>query len=102
MLQSLNSLKKWLDDLELTACQGVLLPTIINRGTRTGMNSKGRNHVCSIKSLRTPVLNRINKIIIKKRGLFSLTELDATTTQRRSTVTSRMQLQTEKETKQRD
>jgi hypothetical protein len=31
------------------------------------MNSKRRNHVCSIKPLRTPVSNRINKIIIKRR-----------------------------------
>jgi hypothetical protein len=35
------------------------------------MNSKGRNHVCSIKLLGTPVSNKINKIIIKKRGLSS-------------------------------
>jgi hypothetical protein len=34
------------------------------------MNSKGRNHVCSIKPLGMSVSNRINKIIIK-RGLSS-------------------------------
>jgi hypothetical protein len=102
LLQSLDSLKKWLHGLELIACQGVLLPMIINRGTRTGMNSKGRNHVRNIKSLRTPVPNRINKIIIEKEGFLPLMELDATTTQWRSTVTLRMRLQTEKETKQRD
>jgi hypothetical protein len=67
LLQSLDSLKKWLDGLKLIACQGVLLPTIINQGTRTGMKSKGRNHVRSIKPLRTPVPN---KIIIKKRAFF--------------------------------
>jgi hypothetical protein len=66
------------------------------------MNSKGRNHVCSIKPLRRPVPNKINKIIIKKEVFLSLTELDATTTQRRSTITPRMWLQMEKETKQRD
>jgi hypothetical protein len=65
------------------------------------MNSKRRNHVCSIKALRMPVHNRINKIIIKKEGFLFLIELDATTTQWRSTVTSRMGLQTKKETKQR-
>jgi hypothetical protein len=43
---------------------------IIDRGTRTGMNSKRRNHVCSIKPLGTSILNRINKIIIKKRAFF--------------------------------
>jgi hypothetical protein len=34
------------------------------------MNNKRRNHVYSIKPLRMPVPNRINKIIIK-RGLSS-------------------------------
>jgi hypothetical protein len=102
LFQSLDSLKKRLDGLELIICQRVLLLTIIDQGARTGMNSKGRTHVCSIKPHRTPILNRINKIIIKKEGFLPLTELDATTTQRRSTVTPRMRFQTEKETKQRD
>jgi hypothetical protein len=66
------------------------------------MNNKGRNHVRSIKSLATLVPNSINKIIIKKENFIPLTELDATTTQRRSIVTPRMRLQTEKEAKQRD
>jgi hypothetical protein len=66
------------------------------------MNSKGRNHVRSIKPLRTPVPNRINKIIIEKEGFLPLTELDATTTQQRITVTLRMQFQTEKEIKHGD
>jgi hypothetical protein len=47
LLQSLDSLKKRLDGLELIACQRVLLPTIIDRGTRTRINSKGRNHVAA-------------------------------------------------------
>jgi hypothetical protein len=63
------------------------------------MNSKGRNHVRSIKPLGTPVPNRINKIIIEKEGFLPLMELEATTTQQISTVTSRMQFQIEKETK---
>jgi hypothetical protein len=66
------------------------------------MNSKGRNHVCSIKPLGTPVSNKINKIIIKKENFLPLTELDAITTQRRSIVTPRMRLQMKKEVKQRD
>jgi hypothetical protein len=70
LLQSLDFLKKRLDGLEFIVCQRVLLPTIIDRGTRTGINSKGRNHVCSIKPLRTLIPNRINKIIIKKRTFF--------------------------------
>jgi hypothetical protein len=102
LFQSLDSLKKWLDGLELIVCQGVLLPMIINRGTRIGMNNKGRNHVRGIKPLEMPVPNRINKIIIKKESFLPLMELDATTTQRRSTITPRMRLQIEKETNQRD
>jgi hypothetical protein len=35
------------------------------------MNSKGRNHVCSIKPLGTPIPNRINNIINHRRGLSS-------------------------------
>jgi hypothetical protein len=66
------------------------------------MNNKGRNHVHSRKPLGMSVPNRINKIIIKKESFLPLTELDATTTQRRSTVTPRMRFQMEKETKQRD
>jgi hypothetical protein len=72
---------------------------IINQGTKTGMNSKGRNHVRSIKPLEMLVPNRINKIIIEKEGFLPLTELDATTTQWRSTVTLRMQFQMKKEMK---
>jgi hypothetical protein len=80
LLQSLDPLKKWLDCLEFIARQGILLPTVINRGTKSRMSSKGRNHVHSIKLLGTPVPNRINKIIIKKENFLPLTELDATTT----------------------
>jgi hypothetical protein len=99
LLQSPDSLKKRLDGLELIVCQRVLLPTIIDQGTRTRINSKGRNHVYNIKPLETPIPNRINKIIIKKEGYLPLTKLDATTTQRRSTITPRMRFQMEKETK---
>jgi hypothetical protein len=54
------------------------------------------------KPLGTPISNRINKIIIKEEGFLPLIELDAITTQQRSTVTLRMWLQMKKETKQRD
>jgi phosphoglucomutase len=48
---------------------------IINQGTKTGMDSKGRNHVRSIKPLEMLVPNRINKIIIEKEGFLPLTKL---------------------------
>jgi hypothetical protein len=51
------------------------------------MNSRRRVHVPSVKPLRTPLLDRINKVIIEKQTFFALAKLDPTTTQRRSTVT---------------
>jgi hypothetical protein len=60
------------------------------------MYSKGRDHVHGIKPLRMLVPNRINQIIIKKEIFLPLTELDATTTQRRSIVTTGVWLQTKK------
>jgi hypothetical protein len=74
LLQSPDPLKKWLDCLELIAHHGILLPTVINRGIRSRMNSKGRNHVHSIKPLGMLVLNRINKIIIKNENFLPLTK----------------------------
>jgi hypothetical protein len=65
---------------------------IIDRGSRIGMYSKGRDHVRGIEPLITSVLNRINQIIIKKEIFLPLMELDATTTQRRSIVTLGLRL----------
>jgi hypothetical protein len=76
LLQNPNSLKQWLDLLKLFA----LLLTIIDRGTRIRVNSKSEEHVSSIKPLRTPLLHRINQVIVKKEILFALAELNPTTT----------------------
>jgi hypothetical protein len=44
------------------------------------MNNKSGEHVSSVKPLRTPLLNRINQVIVKKEILFALAELNPTTT----------------------
>ena len=40
LFQSTYPLKKWLDRLELVRRQRDLFPTVINRGTRSRMNSE--------------------------------------------------------------
>jgi hypothetical protein len=59
------------------------------------MNSEGRAHVPSIKPLGTPLLNRINQVIVEKQTLFTLAELNSTTTQSRSITTSGVWFQAE-------
>jgi hypothetical protein len=59
---------------------------VIDHRTRVLMNSKRRVHVPSVKPLGTPLLDRINQVIIKKQTFFALVKLNLTTTQRRSTV----------------
>jgi hypothetical protein len=79
LLQNLDSLKQWPDLLKLFAQQRVLLPTIIDQGTRIRVNSKSREHVSGVKPLGMPLLHRINQVIVKKEILFALIELNPTT-----------------------
>jgi hypothetical protein len=44
------------------------------------VNNKGGEHVSSIKLLGTPLLQRINQVIVKKEILLALAELNPTTT----------------------
>jgi hypothetical protein len=66
LLQNPDSLKQWLDLLELFAHHKVLFSTIIDRGTRIRVNSKSREHVFGIKPLGTPLLHRIDHVIVEK------------------------------------
>jgi hypothetical protein len=52
---------------------------IIDQGTRVRVNSKGREHVSDIKPLGTPLLYRINQVIVEKEILLALAELNPTT-----------------------
>jgi hypothetical protein len=47
------------------------------------MNSKSGEHVSGVKPLGTPLLHRINQVIVEKEILFAMAELNPTTTQRR-------------------
>jgi hypothetical protein len=64
------------------------------------MNSKRRVHVPSVKPLGTPLLDRINQVIIEEQTFFALEKLNPITTQRRSNVTPRVWFQVEEITKQ--
>jgi hypothetical protein len=64
------------------------------------MNSKRRVHVPSVKPLGTPLLDRINQVIIEEQTFFTLSKLNPTTTQRRSIVTSGVWFQAEEIAKQ--
>jgi hypothetical protein len=44
------------------------------------MNSKRGEHVTGVKPLRTPLLHRINQVIVEKEILLALAELNPTTT----------------------
>jgi hypothetical protein len=39
---------------------------VIDRGTRIIVNSKSREHVTGVKPLGTPLLHRINQVIVEK------------------------------------
>jgi hypothetical protein len=102
LLQNPDSLKQWLDLLKLFTRQRVLLPTIINRETKIRVNSKSGEHVSGIKSLGTPLLHKINQVIVEKEILYALAELNPTTTQRRNNITSGVWFQTKEITEQGD
>jgi hypothetical protein len=64
------------------------------------MNSKRRVHVPSIKPLGTPLLDRINQVVVEEQTIFTLAKLNPITTQRRGTVTPGVWFQTEEIAKQ--
>jgi hypothetical protein len=66
------------------------------------MNSKSGEHVSSVKPLETPLLHKINQVIVKKEILFFLVELNPTTTQRRNIITPGVWFQMKEITKQGD
>jgi hypothetical protein len=58
------------------------------------MNSKSEENVSGVKPLGTPLLHRINQVIVKIEILFALVELNPTTTQRRNIITPGVWFQT--------
>jgi hypothetical protein len=44
------------------------------------VNSKSGEHVTGVKPLETPLLHRINQVIVEKEIIFTLAELNPTTT----------------------
>jgi hypothetical protein len=63
---------------------------------------KGEEHVFDVKPLGTPLLHRINQVIVEEEILLTLAELNPTATQRRNIITLRVWFQTKEITKQGD
>jgi hypothetical protein len=63
---------------------------------------KGREHVSSVKPLGTPLLHRINQVIVENEILLALAELNPAATQRRNIITLGVWFQTKEIAKQRD
>jgi hypothetical protein len=66
------------------------------------LERKGGEHVSGVKPLRTPLLHKINQVIIEEEILLTLTKLNPTTTQRRNIITLGVWFQTKEITKQGD
>ena len=76
LLQSAYPLKERLDRLELVRRQGVLFPSIVNRGTRPRRNGERRNQIGGIEPVSAPIPHRINQVIVKEFAFKTLAKLN--------------------------
>jgi len=58
----------------------ILIPAVINHGTRSRVDSKRRDQIGGIKPVDTPISYRINQVIVKELALKTLAKLNPTTT----------------------
>jgi hypothetical protein len=63
---------------------------------------KGEEHVSDVKPLRTPLLHKINQVIVKEEILLTLAELNPIATERRNIITPGVWFQTKEIIKQGD
>ena len=101
LLQSAYPLKERLDRLELVRRQGVLLPPVVNQGTRSRVNSKRRNQIGGVKPVGTPIPHRINQVIVEEFALKTLAKLNPASTKNAGIIAARLGLQTKEVTKER-
>ena len=80
LFQSTYSIKKQLDCLNLSRRHRVLIPSVINQGTRSRVNSKRRNQISGVKPVGTPIPYRINQVIVKELVLKTLVKLNPAAT----------------------
>ena len=73
----------------------VLFPSVINQGTRSGVNGKRRNQVGSIKPVSTSIPHRINQVIVKEFALKTLAKLDPAATKNIGVIAAGLGLQAE-------
>ena len=80
LFQNTDPIKEWLDCLNLSSRHRVLIPSVINQGTRSRVNNKRRNQIGGIKPVGTPIPHRIDQVIVKELALKTLAKLNPTTT----------------------
>ena len=78
----------------------ILFPSVINRGTRSGMNRKRRNQVGSIEPVSMPIPYRINQVIVKEFALKTLMKLNPAATKNIGVIAAGLGLQAKKVTKE--
>ena len=80
LFQSTYPINKWLDRLNLSRRHRVLIPSVINQGTRSRVNSKRRNQIGGVKLVGTPIHHRINQVAVKEIALKTLAKLNPAAT----------------------
>ena len=80
--------------MDLSEQHGVLIPPVINRGTRPRMYGKRRNKIGGIEPIRTPIPHRINQVIVKELAFKTLAKLDPTAAKNIGFFTAGLRLQT--------
>jgi hypothetical protein len=60
---------------------------IIDQRARVKVERKDGEHVSGVKPLGTPLLHRINQVIVEEKNLLTLAELNPIATQRRNIIT---------------
>ena len=83
-----------LDCLDLSGRHRVLIPSVINHGTRSRVDSKRRDQISGIKPVGMLISYRINQVIIKELALKTLAKLNPTTTKNVGFFVARLGFQT--------
>ena len=101
LFQSTYPFKKWLDRLNLSRRHRVLIPSVINQGSRSRVNNKRRNQIGGVKPVSTPIPHRINQVIVKELAFKTLAKLNPAATKNMGVITAGLWLQTEEVSKER-
>ena len=92
---------KRLDRLNLSRRHRVFIPSVINQGTRSRVNSKRRNQIGGVKPVGTPIPHRINQVIVKELAFKTLAKLNPVATKNAGVFAAGLGFQMKEVTKER-